>query len=390
MEQKARFLLFGLVGIILICAVFLAQAFKAKQDLTRERDDLQKEKISLENKVGSFETSLRSYETKITSLNKDLIIVKKEKEDLQDRYEAVNKAKEELVEKFKERRASARPTETVALVSQPVTQADEAYWGSILQAKLDLEMQLTNVRNELKSISITNEQLQREKSTLELQIKSFKRESEDAKRQMDYNKKILDRISTELVMEKNDKMKIQDSMKIVKNENTTLLRQVEGLNSRKIELEQKMRQIQEDKGTMERKFKDVEGLLSENISQVNELKDRLESGVSAEAPARASAAQVQMQKRNGSVELPAIVVRPQGMGVASNRQAGRVLAINKEGNFVIIDMGDDAGLENGDAFSVYREGNKIAALEVIRTSKSVSACDIKKQDVPIKIGDLIK
>jgi hypothetical protein len=53
-------------------------------------------------------------------------------------------------------------------------------------------------------------------------------------------------------------------------------------------------------------------------------------------------------------------------------------------------MGDDAGLENGDAFSVYREGNKIAALEVIRTSKSVSACDIKKQDVPIKIGDLIK
>ncbi len=389
MEQKARFLLFGLVGIILICAVFLAQALKAKQDLTRERDDLQKEKISLENKVGSFETSLRSYETKITSLNKDLIMVKKEKEDLQDRYEAVNKAKEELVEKFKERRTSAR-TGSTAPVSGPVLQADEAYWGSILQAKLDLEMQLTNVRNELKSISITNEQLQREKSTLELQIKSFKRESEDVKRQMDYNKKILDRISTELVTEKNDKMKIQDSMKIVKNENTTLLRQVEGLNSRKIELEQKMRQIQEDKGTMERKFKDVEGLLSENISQVNELKDRLESGVSAEAPARASAAQVQMQKRNGSVELPAIVVRPQGMGVASNRQAGRVLAINKEGNFVIIDMGDDAGLENGDTFSVYREGNKIAALEVIRTSKSVSACDIKKQDVPIKIGDLIK
>ena len=49
MEQKARFLFFGLIGVILICVVFLAQALKGKQDLTRERDDLQKEKISFEN-----------------------------------------------------------------------------------------------------------------------------------------------------------------------------------------------------------------------------------------------------------------------------------------------------------------------------------------------------
>jgi chromosome segregation ATPase len=387
MEQKARFLLFGLVGVVLICAVFLAQALKAKQDLTRERDDLQKEKISLEDKVGSLQTSLRSYETKITSLNKDLIMVKNEKEDLQDKYEAANKAKDELVEKLKERRASARPAETVASVSQSVTQADEAYWGSILQAKLDLEMQLTNVRSELKAISNTNEQLQREKSTLELQIKSFKRESEDAKRQMDYNKKILDRISAELVTEKNDKTKIQDSLKVVKNENATLLRQIEGLNSRKIELEQKLRQIQEDKGSMERKFKDMEGLLSENISQVNELKDRLESGVSAGASASRPA---QAQKGNGSVELPPIVVRPQGAGTAGNRSTGKVLAINKEGNFVIVDVGMNAGLQAGDTFIVYREGKRVASLEVIRTSDTVSACDIKKQEMPIKIGDLIK
>jgi predicted nucleic acid-binding Zn-ribbon protein len=387
MEQKARFLLFGLVGVVLVCAVFLAQALKAKQDLTRERDDLQKQVASLDSKLDSIQRDRDSLQKQKDSLNKDLMRVSGEKKELQDKYDAANQAKESLMAKLKERQGPALSQPVSQGAYQAAPQGDDAYWGSVLQAKLDLEMQLVNVRNELKSISITNEQLQREKSTLELQIKSFKRESEDAKRQMDYNKKILDRISAELVTEKNDKTKIQDSLKVVKNENATLLRQIEGLNSRKIELEQKLRQIQEDKGSMERKFKDMEGLLSENISQVNELKDRLESGVSAGASASQPA---RTQKGNGSVELPPIVVRPQGAGTAGNRSTGKVLAINKEGNFVIVDMGENAGLQNGDTFIAYREGKRVASLEVIKVSETVSACDIKKQEMPIKIGDLIK
>jgi len=88
-------------------------------------------------------------------------------------------------------------------------------------------------------------------------------------------------------------------------------------------------------------------------------------------------------------------VRPQGTGLALSRQpaagsVGQVLAINKEGNFVIINMGEDAGVKVGDMFSVYREGQRIATLEVIRPSKSVTACDIKKQALPIRIGDFVK
>jgi predicted nucleic acid-binding Zn-ribbon protein len=167
------------------------------------------------------------------------------------------------------------------------------------------------------------------------------------------------------------------------------LRQIESLNSRKIDLEQKLRQIQEDKVSIERKFKDMEILLNNNLSQVNELKENLEGASSRSAQPKPAA-----QRKDSAVELAPIVVRPQGSGViAENRlvpQSGRVLAINKEGNFVIVDMGDDAGIKIGDIFQVSREGNTIGSIEVIKTSKSVSACDIKKQDAVIKIGDLIK
>jgi len=382
MEQKIKFLLLGLVGIIIISFVFLAQVMTAKQQVMRQRDDLQKEKTILENKVGKLEESLRANESKFISLNSELKRVNKEKEDLQVKYDSVKKTSDELVDKINQLKSKPSSTSTAT------PQTNDAYWGSILQEKADLEMQLASVRNELRSILITNEQLQREKSTLELQLKSLLRESEDSKRQMDYNKKIMDRISEDLVTERNDKMKIQESLKTLKNENATLLRQVENLNSRKIDLEQKLRQIQEDRASLERKFHDMENLLNNNISQVTELKDKLESKVTS--PQGLPQPQA---VRKESVELSPIVVRPQGTGVAKNDSAssvGRVLATNKEGNFVIIDLGEDAGIKMGDAFSVYRDGNKIANIEVIRTSKSVSACDIKRQDTPIKIGDSIK
>ena len=425
MEQKARFLFFGLIGVILICVVFLAQALKGKQDLTRERDDLQKEKISFENKVGSLEASLRSYETKITSLNNDLRKVSQEKEEIQSKYELVNKAKDELVEKLKEAGSSRQEATTPV---QAGSQTNDAYWAGILQEKLDLQMQLANVRKELKSTAIANEQLGMDKGTLDLQIKSLKRENEDARRQMEYDKKMMQRqlddekrkieqqlednkrimnsISQDLVIEKNDKMKIEENFKTIKNENAALIRQIESLNSRKTKLEEKLKQVQEDRSGFEIKFKDMEALLNNNIPQLDELKVRLDDkgGSGDEMPrpvARFQAAQASSKK--SSIELPAIVVRPQGAGLGLNRPApaapvlapsslGKVIAINKENNFVIIDIGDasGAGIRMGDIFSVSRDGKKIGVIEVIRMSNSVSACDIKKQDPPIKIGDLIK
>lgn len=420
MEKKTKLLLFGLAGGIIICFVLLVQTLLSRQQLVRERDDLQKEKVSLESKLSSLETSIRSYENKITSLNKDLTKVNQEKEDLQSKFDLANKTKEDLLERLKETSSSVSKAPAKVQAQAAAPQANDAYWAGILQAKLELEMQLANVRNELKSTEIANEQIERDKSALDLEIKSLKRETEDTKRQMEYdkkimsqqlddekktvqqqlenNKRVMDRISQDLVIEKNDKMRIQESFRTVKNDNAALIRQIENLSSRKAELEQRLKQIQEDKAGLERKFKDMEVLLTNNISQVSELKEKLESkpsgaGSGVLEPVKARAAQ-----RKDSVELPAIVVRPQGAGITLNRPVpvvaphfpGKIIATNKEGNFVIIDLGEEVGIKTGDTFTVYRDTAKIGAIEVIKISRTVSACDIKKQVSPIKIGDLIR
>jgi predicted nucleic acid-binding Zn-ribbon protein len=295
--------------------------------------------------------------------------------------------------------------------SSSVSQASDEYWAAVLQSKADLEMQLGNVRNELKTTLLNNEQMEKEKEALDLELKSLKRETEDVRRQIEYdkkmadrqmdyerkkmeqqladNKRIMDRLSQDLVTEKNDKMKIQEMLNTLKSENRALTHEIENLSSRKVDLEERLKQVQDDKVMVERKFREMETVLADNISKVNELKTKLESGPRSTATEAQKLAAPASRKQ--AVELPPIVVRPQAtVGVGAAAPGRHILAVNKEGNFVIIDLGEDAGVKMGDTFTVYRDGKKIALLEAIRVSKTVTACDIKKQVLPITTADTFK
>jgi hypothetical protein len=131
-------------------------------------------------------------------------------------------------------------------------------------------------------------------------------------------------------------------------------------------------------------------MLTEKISQIESLKEQLDAirvGAKGEA--------VPQLPKKESVELPPIVVRPAPKEEPAIEEPavaleGKILAINKDNNFVIIDFGSDAGAKVGDAFQVYRDGKAIANIEVIQARRNISACDIKRESASIKIGDIVK
>jgi hypothetical protein len=98
------------------------------------------------------------------------------------------------------------------------------------------------------------------------------------------------------------------------------------------------------------------------------------------------------------VVLPPIVVRPKSeafssdnsSGPSAERQGAEVMLINRENNFVIVNLGEDSGIKVGDTMQVFSGTKAIAVIEVIQIRKVFSACDIKREDSPIKIGDTVK
>lgn len=381
MENKTKFITIGLIGGLVICLLLFIQTLNSKQLILRERDDLKKENITLSGKLDKLDKSIKQYEDRIGLLSQELDKVSQEKQELEKKYESAGKDREKLIERLKSKAAE------VKVVPQPQAEVlppdTDAYWAGILKAKTDLELQLGNLRNELKSTQITNEELERGKTTFGLDINNLKRENEDLKRQLEYNQKTMDSISQGLVREKNDKIKIQEILKSIKSENAVLTRHLKSLNERKINLEKKFQGLQEKNAAIEQKFNDMQTMLTDKLSQINNLKEELD------AIRGGAKAEVAQEKRE-SVELPPIIVRPQpetATQAASATLTGKILAINKESNFVIMDLGEEAGIKVGDSFQVYRDNKSIATIEVIQTRRNIAACDIKKETAPIKIGD---
>lgn len=401
MEQKAKFIIIGLAGILVISLFINLQTHVSKQVIQREKNNLKKENASLAAKTEETLRDNKRFEDKINALSRDFERISQEKEELQRKFDFAAREKDELSEKLKQReelveKLKLRPvsqiiegqTRVSPLEAKPAV--EDAYWAGILRAKTELEFQLENIRSELKTAQINNEQLQREKGVLELELSNLTRERQDLERQIEYNQKTLDSLTSEVFREKEAKRQLQDSLKLVKGENMILRRQLKSLSNRKTDLEMKLGKLQEEKVGLERKFDEMGLLLEDKFSQINELKQKIEA---IRGGGEAQTSQLTPQPKKGSVELPPIVVHPQtefpSQQPIVNRPA-RVIAINKDYNFVIVDLGEDEGINVGQALQVYRDQQAIAIVEVVQVRKSIAACDIKNEVASIAVGDMVR
>jgi chromosome segregation ATPase len=377
--DKIKFILIGLAGLLVMSLFFTFQAFNAKQATERERDSLKKENETLALKINESLQDSQRFRSKLSSLSEAMDRVTQEKDEFQSKYLTVTQEKDDLVEKLK-----AKQSALVSTAAQPAVVTDDTYWGGILKDKADLELQVDNLRKDFRDMQIKNEELQKDKNALELEIRSQVREKQDYKRQMEYNQKLIYSISQELVREKNDKFQIEDSLKMIKVENSTLRKQLKSLNNRKIVLDKKLSDLQNKSVNLERGFNEMGEMLNDKMAQIDNLRRQIE-------PARVSTLPV--DKKEEAVELSPIVVRPQaGTAVeeAPSVFSGKVIAVKRENNFVIVDLGENDGVITGDTLQVFRGGEMIADMEVIQTRKDISACGIKKETAPIKIGDTVR
>lgn len=382
MEKKIKIIIIALIAVLALSFFLTFQAYLSRQAIIRQRDALKLDNESLLKRASDAAAQTQQLHNRINALTGDLDKLTKEKEEMQSKFDLINKEKAALVEQVKS--LKSRRIETAGALAAPVTtQAAalpaDAYWAGVLRAKTELELQIQNIRQELRNAKINSEQLQKEKNSLLLEVNNLEREKQDLARQLQYNQKLMDSMAAELVAEKNDKFQIEESTKSIKNENTFLRRQLKGLNNRKVELERKLADLQDKNATLNKRLDEMESMLKDRITKTGALKK--------EATAKASGG------KKESVELSPIVVRPQKSGGPDQQIAaliGRVLAINRDNNFIIVDLGEESGIKIGNSLTVYRQDQPVAEVTVIQVRKDISACDIKKENTPIKLGDTVK
>ena len=386
MDKRLKFILIGLIGVSIIFCLLFFQAAGSKQKLILQRDSLKKRNIELSGKLEKFQKDISGYSNKVGSLNKDLEKLAKEKQQIESKYEVISKEREELVEKIKKLQEMKVVAPVVKVEPRPESKAEvkpgeveisDGYWAGILRDKKALEIKLEDTGREIGILKSQNQIFKEEKMALEFELKDLMRDNQELLSKVEQNQRLASSISGDLVVVRKDKVSTQQRYDQIKEENRTLRKEnkfltqyLKKLTGRKADLEEKFKELRDDKAEME------ERVASLQVDLVDELKE--------------AAKPRPVLRRESSVELPPIVVRPQSTGDRLELKAVEVVAVNTQNNFAVISAGEVDGLRMGDYFRVQRGNKHIADIEVIQIRKNIAACDIKSLSSPIKIGDAVE
>ncbi len=370
----------------------LAQAKKLQEDaqaLNQKVDQKEREKSQVQN-------SYDEIKRKVDQFNAQLDQAKLERDDWKNRVSAIQRERDDLAEKLKNRptqivykEAEPKPAEAVAPVASPAvtTAQGEEYWASILKQKAALQLEIDKIKADLELSVGQIADLKKQNSDLQLQIKSVTNDKEEIERKIKYGEDLANNLSIELARSRNDQRFVNERADKLKEENIELQGQIRQLSGTKLTLEKTVTRLNDEKEGIQRKLIETESVIQARINEIWQIKESVDQKLASAAASRVSN-QVELSpiivnagNRNVSVAPPA--------AAASAKQAS-VVSINETNNFVIVDMGESTGIKVGHVLKVLRGNSEIATLEVIQVRKDISAADIKQKTGNIKIGDSVK
>ncbi|MFH1678887.1 MAG: hypothetical protein ABH914_04650 [Candidatus Omnitrophota bacterium] len=178
---------------------------------------------------------------------------------------------------------------------------------------------------------------------------------------------------------------MQEDWEAFSSENQSLKEQVEAINSQNLALQTDLNKLRKENESLRQKIEEAKAFLEEKAILAGYAKEQ-ESGVAREI-------QTAQSSRVRSVDLPPIVVSPFSVSSKTNLPfslTGKILNVNKEYNFIVIDLGQDKGVKEGMVFEVIRDERLIGKVEVIQPRLEIAACDIIEANLPFEIGDTVR
>ncbi len=330
----------------------------------------------LQEKLDSTQEETRRWREKSESITAALNKLGKEHAIVQRQFTSLIKEKDSLIQNTKA--LSAQLEELDKLYSQAKEKAElntsDKFLASLLEEKAQLEVELEKLMGEISSQQLQAEESLAQTHSIEGEFTQLKEEKEKLEVKLADARKVSDLLSNDLLQEIKKRAVLeqglanaQNSLKDIEEEKGRIAGQ---LAQMKQELEQKSEQLAGMEQKLQQRLDESASIvLSPIIVKADEKGDadsyHYEAG---SVIARSKVAEATEDEMSEGAPSP--------LGEANLK--GRIITVNERHGFVVIDIGRDEGVEQGMAFEVYRQGEKVGRIEVIETRKNISACNIKE------------
>ncbi|MBU1006640.1 MAG: hypothetical protein KKH08_03495 [Candidatus Omnitrophica bacterium] len=393
MDKTLRSILWILVALVIFSSFSTGWFFVAKERIYNDYTNLEK-----------------LFKSNVDKLNKDLAISREEKEKLSLKLAKVEKelsetefAKKDITVKYesilKDRddinKELARVKKGKFFLEKKIKEVEsDAFTADLLKEKTFLEVELSRLKSSFTPKDSEIEALKKKNQDMVAKLFAIGRDKDFLEQKVRDSETVAEVLSRDLLKEKDSKGKDRESLDKVLADNRFLNNKVE-------ELEKNlsgMGNLFAERDNMKMKIASLEKDLDLKNSEIERINVAFNSRNKRSEEYRAEAYHSPQE-----VDLPPIVletgrhgtdrVSASSFDMMSNSSTlkGRVVTVNREHNFVVIDLGEQDGVGIGTMFNVYRKNILIAQLKTIQCRQRISACDIidAKEEYYVEIDDII-
>jgi len=369
------------VALVILSSFSAGWFFVSKEKLYGDFVDLETLfKTTLERQNREITVSRRKnaeLEAKLDAVKKELGILESRNEDLKSEYKELLKEKDDLDKEL------VRVKKGKFFVEKRLKEMEsDRFVAKLLKEKVSLEVELKRLMGLLEPKNSEMEKLKAENMDFSIKLSKLEKENFILEQKIADSGQVAEALSMDLLEEKS--------------------RGEEGI--------QEFEEVKAENRLLRAKLEEFEGAIGKFDKLLAEKEDQIERLKLAFASHKTKMGvddiRAETYQAPAEVELPPIFVegkyssRPttrtrtsplEKITNSSSYLKGRIITINREHDFVVIDLGRRDGIDVGTYFDVHKGGLAVGSIEVIQVRDRISACDIKhmKDGYKIEVDDLI-
>ncbi len=386
MDKTLRSILWILVALVIFSSFSTGWFFVAKERLYNDYVNLENlfktnmEKLNRE--LASSQEKSKDLELKLVFAEKELSALESSNEDLTSKYETLLEDRNNLNKEI------ARVKKGKFFLEKKIREVEsDKFTAGLLKDKTFLEVELGRLKDSLVPKDLKIEDLNARLAELLEEKDVLDQKARDSVAVADILSKDLLREKAKAENDRTDFEKARIDNRFLKTRITELEKNAVGFNmllAEKDDLKLKIASLEKD---LEYKNQEISGMETALNSRER----------------RAEEYRAEAYHSPQEVDLPPIVLERTRYGAEKvstssfdwmNKDSslkGRIVTVNREHSFVVIDLGKQRGVEIGTMFNVYKGSTLIGKLETIQCRQRISACDIidMKKGYYVEIDDVV-
>jgi DNA repair exonuclease SbcCD ATPase subunit len=266
----------------------------------------------------------------------------------------------------------------------------DMFVAGLLKQKVGLEVEIERLKNDMAPKDQEVSRLKAESMDKDSTLAKLQEEKNAIEQKFNNSEQVAQILSGDLLREKDADKEYKSMSEHIAMENSTLKSKISEFEG----IAKEYNSLLAEKENMNAKLARLESDIESKDREINKFKVALQENAAASGETRAEAYHSPKE-----VDLPPIVAQkmaklttPSLERIGENAELkGRIVTVNKEHNFVVIDLGKQDGINIGNNFNVYRGETLLGSVEIIQARDRIAAADIKdlKEGMSIEINDTV-